>query len=213
MALPYIILVLGYTLLAGLFLWVAISIKKKWILKFSLVPAILWFGLFLYYVPPQLAGYPSDQEVIEERVIVRFFTYKAPTQTEEGEIYIVVDTRFYPETIEKALLDKLDPKTYTDISKSEYLRLYRLPWDEDLVKQMNKANKQKKLITLRKNRPGGPESKSKKKSDRKGPKAKGDKVGKENEDGKGGTGGTAKNSKDLAKYWVEALTPNEVFTK
>ena len=205
-------MVLGYTLLAALFLWIGISIRGKWVIKFALAPIILWFGLFLYFVPPQLAGYPSDQEVIEERVIVRFFTYTAPTNTEEGEIFIVVDTRFYQETIQKDLLDKLDPSTYSDISKNEYLRLYRLPWDEELVKQMTKAQKQRKLITLTKNQPGN-KSKDKKKSKKKDMKEAGDKIGEENEEGDGGTGGTAKDSKDRSKYSVEALTPNEVFRK
>jgi hypothetical protein len=215
MALPYIILVLGYTLLASLFLWVGISLKGKWLIKFALAPVILWFGLFLYYVPPQLAGYPSNQELHEDKVIVRFFTYTAPTNTEEGEIFIVVDTRFYIDKEKKKTFgDMINPLTYTDISKNEYLRLYRLEWDEDLVKDMNKASKEKKLITLQKNRKQaqgekGKDDKKKKKGQKGKPEA-GEEQGEEDESG---TGGTARNSKDKSKYSVEALAPNEVFKK
>jgi hypothetical protein len=214
MALPYIILVLGYTLLASLFLWVGISLKGKWIIKFALAPVILWFGLFLFYVPPQLAGYPSNQELVEDRVIVRYFTYTAPTNTEEGAIFIVVDTRFYIEQEKKKTFGEIiNPLTYTDISKNEYLRLYRLEWDEDLVKDMNKASKERKLITLKKNRQKAQGDKGKDKKQKKGQKGKPE-AGEEEADGEdSGTGGTARNSKDESKYSVEALTPNEVFKK
>lgn len=220
MALPYIILVLGYSLLASLFLWIGISIKGKWLIKFALVPMILWFGLFLYYIPPQLAGYPSDEDIVQEKVIVRFFTYKAPTATEKGEIYIVADSRFYLQ--EKSEKHILDPSKYTDISNNEFLRLYRLEWDEDLVKDMNKAKKQKKLITLSKKKGSGDgegegesgngtKGKKGKKGGEKGKQNKGARVG--DSKGKGGTGGTAKQSKYNSKYSVEALTPNQVFRK
>ncbi len=221
MALPYVILVLGYALLASLFLWIGISIKGKWIIKFALAPFILWFGLFLYFIPPQLAGYPSDQEIVEERVIVRYFTYKAPTNDDEGEIYIVADNRFYPETMTKDILEKFDPKSLADISQGEFLRLYRLPWDEQMVKDMTKAQKKRQLITLRKTKKGEGQSgnqtgegkgKSKGKKGSQNGKNPSGRLG-DGDKGQGGTGGTAKTSRDKSMYSVEALTPNEVFQK
>jgi hypothetical protein len=228
MQLPYIILVLGYALLVSLFLWVAITIRGKWVAKFTMVPLILWFGLFMYYVPPQLAGYPSEQEIIQERVIVRYYTYQAPTQTEEGHIYVVVDTRFFKDKNEVNFLDKINPLSYTDISKSEHLRLYRIPWDDDLVKKMTKAQKKKQLIILNKNggKNKGVNNSEGKKGNGKGKagqitkKKKGE--GKLNstessgsgEKGKGGTGGSSKyRDRDKGLYSIEALSPNEIFTK
>jgi hypothetical protein len=220
MPLPYVILVLGYTLLAALFMWSIIEIKGRWIVKFAMAPVILWFGLFLYYIPPQLSGYPSDQEIRQERVIVRFFTYNAPTKDKEGNIYVVVDSRFFEKNDIQSFLKMFKPSTYTDISGTEYLRLYRLPWDEDLVKNMTKAQKKKELIILKKQKKkekgkgkdGGGLGKAKegKKGNKKG---SGDKVGDGDGEGGGGTGGSSKLGKGKAKYSVEALTPNEIFRK
>ena len=217
MALPYIILVLGYTLICSLFLWISISIKGKWIIKFAITPVILWYGLFLYYTPPQLAGYPSSQEILQERVIVRFFTTQRPTPTTKGYIYVVVDTRFFADLKEKSALEKLDPRTLTDISGSEHLRLYRLPWEEELAQNMQTAQKKKKLIILKKNKDKGKGSgdqkgEGKKKKGKQGKNPDG-KPGDNDEEGEGGTGGTARNSRDKNKYSVEALTPNEIFKK
>lgn len=221
MAIPYIILVLGYAFIISLFLLIVISLKGKWIFKFCMIPVLLWFGLFLYYIPPQLTGYPSEQNVIDDNVIVRYFTYQAPTQTEEGHLYIVVDTRFFKDLKEKTFIDKINPLNYTDISGSEYLRLYRIPWDEELVRGMNQAQKRKQLIVLKKKKnkseSKGKEGREGNKKKSKGKKGRGkliDKSGSGDNEGKGGSGGTAKNSgNEESKYTIDALTPNEIFKK
>jgi hypothetical protein len=131
---------------------------------------------------------------------VRFFTYNAPTSTQEGNVYVIVDTRFFKDDYkEKNIADLIDPKTYTDISGNEFLRLYRLPWDDNLVKSMNKAQKKKQMIIL-----------TKKSSGKLGNLKKGRN---KDTDTSGGTGGTSKHSKDKSKYSVEARVVNEVFRK
>ncbi|MEA2081078.1 MAG: hypothetical protein U9P00_14745 [Pseudomonadota bacterium] len=206
MIVPYTILVLGYAFLISLFLIIVISLKGKWILKFCMIPALLWFGLFLFYIPPQLAGYPSEQEVIEDKGIVRYFTYNPPTSTTSGHIYILVDTRFFESEKTKTFLDNIDPLTYIDMSEYEHLRLYKIPWDKELIKKMIEAKKQKRLIILRKNKP---DSKNDKKEKRL-------KLGPRNRnvgavEGGKGIGGTT--SGNVNKYSVQALIPNEVFRK
>lgn len=216
---PYIILVLGYTLLASLFLWISISIKGRWVAKAVVIPFVMWFGLFLYYVPPQLTGYPSTQEITKERVIVRYFQAQRPTKVSEGAIYVVVDSRFFEDLKEETLIDKINPMTYTDASELSHLRFYRLPWDKELVDNLQKAKKNKQLAILKKNGKNGKGDGEEGQKGKKGKKGKKKGEGKENgepgdgEDGKGGTGGTAKESKSDSKYSVEALTPNEVFKK
>lgn len=215
---PYVILVLGFALLTILCLWFIKDVEGMWAAKFILVPAVLWYGLFLYYMPPQLSGYPSDQEITDDKVIVRYYTYEAPTSENEGHIYVVVDTRFFKlEGSKRTVLEAINPSTYTDISGAEYLRLHRLPWDEKMVKDMNKAQKKKQVIVLSKNKDkkkdgeGGDGEQGK--GDKKG-KGKGEgEPGEAEKTGEGGTGGTARNSDDKAKYKVDALTPNDVMRK
>lgn len=217
---PYVIMVLGYCMLAALCLWFIKEVKGMWPAKFTIVPMAIWFGLFLYFIPPQLAGYPSEQELIDDKVVVSFFTYESPSDESEGAIYVVVDTRFFRvKAKSKTFIDYFKPKTYTDISKQEYLRLYRLPWDESMVKEMTKAKSNKKLIVLTKKKGGkdGKDGKAGNQQGGKGGKKPGAGAGKgkegEGEEGKkGGTGGTESGSKN-SKYNVEGLTPNEVIGK
>ena len=215
MPIPYIILVLGYAFIVSLFLYIIIALKGKWILKFCLIPIILWFGLFLYYIPPQLAGYPSEQDILQEQVIVRYFIHQSPTKTTEGHVYIVVDTRFFKDIKEQTAIDKINPLTYTDISQNEHLRLYRIPWDEEMVKAMNKAQKRKQLIIISKNS-SKDKGKGKGEGTEKGEKGKkGDKKGQGEGEGEKGSNknGGGEEKKGNGKYKVKALTPNEIFKK
>lgn len=218
MIMPYVILVLGYAFLVSLFLVIFISLKGKWTLKFFMVPVLIWFGLFLYFIPPQLQGYPSTQEILEDKVIVRYYTYQPPTNTQKGYIYVLVDNRFFkPEKPTKSIIDTFNPKTYTNLSEYEEMRLYKIEWDQELTEEMNKAKRKKQLIILRKSRGKVDQNSDGKGKDRKkvsGKKGKGDPNAQSGEaEGKGGTGGTAHESESNSKYSIEALSPNEVFRK
>jgi hypothetical protein len=222
MIIPYVILVLGYAFIISLFLMITIWVKGKWIMKFCMVPILLWFGLFLYNVPPQLTGYPSEQEIQEDQVVVRYFTQQSPTATDKGCIYVLVDTRFFKDAKKNlTFLDKINPKTYTSISQYEYLRLYRIPWNEEAANDMNNARKKNQLIILQKNKlkSGNEDGKGSGKGKNGNAKMGNDGNPDESEigdaDGEGdGTGGTSKHSgnKDY-EYNVKALSPNEMFRK
>jgi hypothetical protein len=222
---PYIILVIGFALLAALCLWFIKEIKGKWMAKFVLVPAVIWYGLFLYFVPSQITGYPSDQDILQEKVLVRFYSYEQPSKISEGAVFVVVDTRFFKDSNEKNILDYANPSAYSDISDQEYLRLYRLPWDEKMVQNMNKAQKKKQVIILSKNKNSssgksgqngqGKSSQNKgKKTDKKTDKKP--QFGKAQKNGEGSSNeGNAKSNdnENTSKYTVEGLTPNVIIKK
>lgn len=203
---PHLTLVLGYVLLTALFLWFIIPTKEKWVIKFCLIPVVVWYGFFLYYVPPQLSGYPTTEELTEEKVVVRFFTHRSPTIERPGAIFVVVDDRFFKKEKIIPLTEKMNPKYYINLSEDYFLRFYELPWEENMIKKMQKASKEGKMIIL-----------SKKKQKKKQKNGKTSKKTERPDQAKGKKGGSIIIGEDSASgsndYVVETLTPNEVFPK
>lgn len=125
----------AFVIIAAVFLWFFLSSKTRFIFKLILIPIVLWYGLALYFAVPNLAGWPTKQEIPEGSIVFAMLI------NEPVAIYILA----LPELTEEndSLLKKTDPRQTFDFGGENQPRFYEIAYSKELHRQVVEARKRR----------------------------------------------------------------------
>jgi len=138
-------LAVAFIILAAIHLYFIIYSDAKVIIKAVIIPAVLWYGLTLFYTPGNLMGWPTSQPMPDNSRVLSMMI-REPRGDRPGSIYILalgyVDLK---KIKNKPDIDKLlEPKHIFYYTKDNIPRFYRLPYDRELHKKLKKGEKEAK---------------------------------------------------------------------
>jgi len=154
-------LALAFVIIASLFLYFIIGSKAPVLVKVIIIPIVIWFTLVLYFTPGKLMGWPTIAEPPEGSIILMPII-REPSGGEKGFIDLIVIVR---DESKKSLVEQLGAKNIFFYNDSNTERIYRLPYDRKLHKQLEEAKKKSR-------RQGGFMTYSRKKKLKKGGRSK-----------------------------------------
>lgn len=140
-------LVVGYIILAILLLWSFIKPNTSTLLKFILIPIIIWYGLVMYFIPPNLSGKPKIGDPPNNSIILYGWIVEKGSDT--GLYLWVLDPTTKPKFT-------LDPREFFKHLFNNAPRSYRMELTEEMKKKWTEQNQEgsnkKGLLVFRKDR-------------------------------------------------------------
>lgn len=129
-----------YILLVGIICWFIIGSKGKWWIKVVITGLALWFGLTFTYSINNFMGWPTNEELGDNKAQILFYQIREPSKkaNDEGAIYVwlrLLRTNEEPKGLN--IIQMLNPRiwfTYTDLRAP---RSYKLPYSEEMHKKLN----------------------------------------------------------------------------
>jgi hypothetical protein len=128
---------LAFVIITSLFLYFIIGSKAPVLVKFVIIPIVIWFTLALYFTPGKLMGWPTPAEPPNNSIILLPIV-KEPVGDSKGFIDLLVIVR---EESKKSLIEQLKPGNVFSYNSKNTERIYRLPYDRDLHKKLTEAQK------------------------------------------------------------------------
>jgi len=177
----YIGLSVAFILIVSILLYFVINSDTHVAIKAGLITIVVWYSLVLFYTPPKLMGWPTYQDLPDSSLIV-FALVKEPRGKDLGGMYLLL----LIQESNRTLLEQINPKNIFDYSEKNTPRLYRIPYDRELHKELMKKRKQAARSR------GGLKLKKKKKKNK-------------------GTGRGKQRDKDMFK--IELINPMEMLGK
>lgn len=131
---------LVYICVASLLLWFIIYARGHVITKCVSAGLAVWFGVAIYYLAPNLAGWPVNGEIPDGSVVLSLRVVE-PTPENSGWIYFWCNTQ--PD-LKQDVANLLNPKTVFNYTGANEPRAYKRPYDRDLHKRILEAQKKQK---------------------------------------------------------------------
>lgn len=136
---------IAFILLAAIGLWLLIFAKGWWVLKIFFITLCLYFSIAMWVSLSQLSGWPSNSE-LPDKFLINGIAVQEPSRTDptdKGNIYIWAteldqDNRAKKTEISSWLLPFVSKKRPSEP------RAYRLPYTEEMKKQLAEASKMMK---------------------------------------------------------------------
>jgi len=128
---------LAFAIISALFLYFIIGSNMKVVVKAVIIPIVIWFTLVLYFTPQKLMGWPTPAEPPDGSVII-LPIIKEPSGGSKGFIDMLVIVR---NESKQSLIDQLDAKNVFSYRADNTPRLYRLPYDRNMHKDLLEAQK------------------------------------------------------------------------
>lgn len=134
----YFSIAFTFVLLATLFLWFFIKGNANVFLKLIIIPVVVWYTAALYYAPDHLMGWPTTEGPPGIAKVLNGIVQK-PKAGKEGAIYLWMISLDKEADYKKNIKDLINPKNVFDYRAKNVPRSYKLPYDEDLDRQLNKG--------------------------------------------------------------------------
>ena len=135
-----------YVLLIGMLGWFVIGAKGKWWAKGTMIAMSLWFGLTLFYTVHNFMGWPTLEQVNNERSQILYFQIREPSKKYDdvGAIYLWVRIlRSNEEPEAKSFQELMNPMTWFLYTDKRAPRAYKLPYTKEVHKQLEELTKNK----------------------------------------------------------------------
>lgn len=135
-----------YILLIGMLGWFVIGATGKWWAKGTMIALSLWFGLTLFYTVHNFMGWPTLEQINNERSQILYFQIREPSKKydDEGAIYLWVRVlRSTEEPKAKTFQELMNPMTWFLYTDKRAPRAYKLPYTKEVHEQLEELTKQK----------------------------------------------------------------------
>ena len=135
-----------YVLLIGMLGWFVIGAKGKWWAKGTMIALSLWFGLTLFYTVHNFMGWPTLEQVNNERSQILYFQIREPSKKYDdvGAIYLWVRIlRSNEEPKAKTFQELMNPMTWFLYTDKRAPRAYKLPYTKEVHEQLEELTKKK----------------------------------------------------------------------
>ena len=146
----YLGLSMAFMIIGSILLYFVVNSKSHVLLKAGAITAVIWYSLVLFYTPPRLMGWPTYQSMPDESRIIHALV-KEPKDDDEGGVYLLV----IGINDKKSLVQQINPKHIFNYSSKNTPRLYRMPYDREFHKKLEKAKRnagRKGIIRLTKDK-------------------------------------------------------------
>ena len=135
-----------YVLLIGMLGWFVIGATGKWWAKGTMIALSLWFGLTLFYTMHNFMGWPTLEQINNERSQILYFQIREPSKKydDEGAIYLwvrILHSNEEPEA--KTFQELMNPMTWFLYTDKRAPRAYKLPYTKEVHEQLEELTKQK----------------------------------------------------------------------
>jgi hypothetical protein len=130
----------GGTGIVALLLWFIVYAKGYFIFKVCITGVVIWFAIPVYYLIPNLAGWPTGQEM-QDGSRVMAIRIVEPKGSDPGAFYFWCN--ILPD-LESDVINLLDPAKLFAYTGSAKPRAYQLPYDREMHKRILEAQKEKK---------------------------------------------------------------------
>lgn len=140
MGVGYLGLSISFVIITTIFLIIFFKANVSNWIKLILVPVALWYGLLLYSIPNNFAGWAIDSEPLDKTIILNIWV-EEPSIKNKGGIYFW--GLVYP-SIDELVKFNMDPSKFTTYINTSSPRSYRIPYDEEFHKKWLEAQKQQR---------------------------------------------------------------------
>jgi type IV secretory pathway VirB6-like protein len=132
-----ILLALSFLLLASILGYIVIQTKLNPIIKAVLIVVMIWYSIALYSAPGHFMGWSKPISVLPENSIILAYRIVEPSKTTKGGMYFwVLDPREGK--------DASNPREFFKLVGESEPRYYCIPYDRELHKQLEEAEKTRK---------------------------------------------------------------------
>ena len=134
----YVSIAFTFVLLATMFLWFFIKGDANIFLKLIIIPFVIWYTLALYHAPDNLMGWPTQEGPPSVARVINGIV-KKPGPGQDGALYLWMISLEDEKDLKRGLSDMINPENVFDYNAKNVPRAYKLPYDEDLDRQLQKG--------------------------------------------------------------------------
>jgi len=132
----YIGLAIAFIIISSVLLFLLIRSKTHVIVKICIIPIVIWYGMALFYIPDNLRGWPTDQQISNDSRVISILINE-PSTNSNGGIYLWLIDKEFKKVI-------LDPRNVFCYNEKNTPRVYKLQYTKELHKKLTIALKKAK---------------------------------------------------------------------
>ena len=137
----YIGLSVAFIIIVSILIYFVINSNSNVTIKAGIIAVVVWYSLVLFYTPPKLMGWPTYQGLPDDSAIV-FALVKEPMGKDKGGMYFLL----MMDENDKLLFEQLNPKNIFNYNEKNTPRLYIIPYDRELHKELLKKQKKARKV-------------------------------------------------------------------
>jgi len=140
----YLSLGIAFAILASILLWNGFRLRSFKV-SLAMVPLVIWYSMALFYVPSHLVGWPSNNKIPENFLVISSMVQE-PTRGQKGGIYFWG----FEWDAKKPVTNFINPRdSFIYIPESMTPRAFRVDYSVGLQKKLTESKEQVREI------PGG----------------------------------------------------------
>lgn len=132
--------VIGYLILTSLLVWFIIFSKGRILLKVFAVGFSIYYAMGLYYLLPNMQGWPTGQEIPDGSILISI-RVQEPYGADPGAFYLWVNTK--PDRKGHAI-NFIRPNGFLSYAGGKQPRAYKIPYDRETHTRLAEAKKENK---------------------------------------------------------------------
>ena len=144
-------LFVAFIILSAISLWVVFGIRGRVLLKALLTIFVVWYSIALFFTIQNLSGWPVITTLYDMRkadLYILSIQIRPPSKkdlTDKG-VMIFWTAVYVKEDLKLSMADLMNPMKAFDYKYKRDPRAYRIPYDEDLHKEIRETIKKKRRM-------------------------------------------------------------------
>jgi hypothetical protein len=134
---------IAFVILAIILMWIVIQTPGRYLMKAALIPPVVWFGVALYFMVPNLLGWPARQDVPDDSYVLAVMVNEPNhTRNDPGAIYLWINHGPGDPADQTQAGSAVDPRSIFKPEHPRDPRAYKVPYSREMHEAIVEAQDQ-----------------------------------------------------------------------